>query len=68
MPTRIRDKAFSSAAWEKLVYERNTGDGSVHLLPAGSVKLQALKLMLSVPKNSLRTCAAAPPWTLCPES
>ena len=31
-------------------------------------RLQALKRMSSVPKNSLRTCAAAPPSTLCAES
>ena len=30
-----------AAAWEKLVYERSTGDGSLQVLPAGSVKPQS---------------------------
>ncbi len=34
---RMREYAFSAAAWEKLVYERSTGDGSLQVLPAGSV-------------------------------
>ena len=45
-----------------------TEEDALHLLPAGSVKLQAVKLMLSVPKNSSRACDAAPPATLWPES
>ena len=67
-PTRMRERPFSSSAWEKLVYERSTGDGSVQVLPAGNVKLQVVKLMSSVPKNRLRTPAAAPPSTECAES
>ena len=58
---------LSAAAWVKLVYERVT-DESVQVLPGGSVMLQFSKLIASVPKNRLRTCAAAPPSTLCPES
>lgn len=68
MPIRMRDSAFSFAASDKLEYERSRGDASVHVLPAGSVRLQALKRMWSLPKNSLSTSAAAPPWTACPES
>jgi hypothetical protein len=36
--------SFFSAAWEKLVYWRNTPDGS-DIAARGSVKLQLLKLM-----------------------
>ena len=64
----MRETPFSSLAWEKLVYERSTGDASSQVLPAGSVKLQVVKLMWSVPKNRFRTCDAAPPSTECPES
>ena len=64
----MRESPFSSLAWEKLLYERNTGVGSPHVLPGGSVKLQTSKRTRSVPKNRSRTCAAAPPSTLCPES
>ena len=41
---------------------------SVHVLPAGSVRLHVSKLMSSVPKNRRITAAAAPPSTLCAES
>jgi hypothetical protein len=41
----MREYAFSAAAWEKLVYERSTGDGSLQVLPAGSVTLQSWKLI-----------------------
>ena len=44
MPMKMRDTAFSSAASEKLRYDRSTGSASSHLLPAGSVLLQAVKL------------------------
>ena len=47
---------------------RVTGDGSVHVLPAGSVRLQVVKPMWSVPKNRFRTVEPAPPWTACAES
>ena len=67
-PNEMRETPFSSLAWEKLVYERNTGDTSSHVLPAGSVRLQVSKLTRSVPKNRFRTCAATPPSTLCAES
>jgi hypothetical protein len=67
-PTRMRETPFSSLAWEKLVYERSTGDPASHVLPGSNVKLQVVKLTRSVPKNRVRTCAATPPWTLCPES
>jgi hypothetical protein len=42
---RMREYAFSSAAWEKLVYERSTGDGSLQVLPSGRVMLQSWKLI-----------------------
>ncbi len=58
---RMREYAFSAAAWEKLVYERSTGDGSLQVLPAGSDALQSWKLIWSVPKNCFSTSAAAPP-------
>ena len=58
---RMREYAFSAAAWEKLVYERNTGDASLQVLPAGSVPLQSWKLIRSVPKNCFNTSAPAPP-------
>jgi hypothetical protein len=64
----MRETAFSSAAWEKLVKERVTANASLHLLPAGSVRLQVSKLISSVPKNRWKTRAAAPPSTLCAES
>ena len=67
-PTRMRESPFSSAAWVKLVYERDTDETSVHVLPSGSVMLQFSKLIRSVRKNRRRTWAAAPPSTLCPES
>jgi hypothetical protein len=51
---RIRDSAFSFAACEKLAYERSRGIGSAHLLPAGRVRLQAVKWTSSVPKNCFR--------------
>ena len=35
----MRESAFSVAASEKLSYDRRTGVGSEHVLPAGSVKL-----------------------------
>ena len=38
---RMREYAFSAAAWEKLVNERRTGDGSLQVLPAGSVTRSA---------------------------
>ena len=58
---RIREYAFSAAAWEKLEYERNIGDGSLQVLPAGSVAPQSSKLIASVPKNCFSTSAPAPP-------
>jgi hypothetical protein len=48
----------------KAVYERSTGDASVHRCPAGSVRLQASNAISSVPKNCFRVSAAAPPSTL----
>ena len=36
-----REYAFSSAACEKLVNERMAGDGSLQVLPAGSVAPQS---------------------------
>jgi hypothetical protein len=56
----MREYAFSAAAWEKLVYERSTGDRSLQVLP-GSVMLQSWKLIWSVPKNCFSTSAPAPP-------
>lgn len=50
----MRESAFSSAAWEKLVKERITEDASLHVLPAGSVRLQVSELIRSVPKGSFR--------------
>ena len=61
---RMREYAFSAAAWEKLVYERSTGDGSLQVLPAGSVTPQSWKLIWSVPKNCFSTSAPAPPSML----
>ena len=43
------------------VYERSTGDGSLQVLPAGSVTLQSWKLIWSVPKNCFSTSPPAPP-------
>ena len=43
MPIRIREMAFSSAASEKLAYDRKIGVASLHVDPAGSVKLHTLK-------------------------
>jgi hypothetical protein len=40
-PMRTREYAFSVAAWEKLVNERSTGDGSLQVLPAGRVTPQS---------------------------
>src|SRR5688500_12213188 len=37
-PIRMRDSAFSSAAWEKLPYLRVTGAGPVQVLPVASVR------------------------------
>jgi hypothetical protein len=48
----MRESAFSSAAWEKLVKERVTADVSLHLLPAGSVRLQVSKLQTSTSMES----------------
>ena len=42
---RMREYAFSAAAWEKLVYERNIGVASLQVLPAGSVAPQSWKLI-----------------------
>ena len=42
---RMREYAFPAAACEKLVYERSTGDGSLQVLPAGSVTPQSSKLI-----------------------
>ena len=67
-PTKIRERAFSFAAWEKLVNDRVPEYTSSHVLPAGIVRLQVSKLMSSVPKNRRMTCAATPPSTLCAES
>ena len=67
-PTRMREIPFSRSACVKLKKRRNTGDGSRHVLPAGNVKLHARKVMGWNPKKRLRTCAPAPPSTLCPES
>jgi hypothetical protein len=64
----MRETPFSFAAWEKLAYRRMTGDASVHVLPAGSVRLHVAKAMWSVPKKRFRTLAPAPPWTACAES
>jgi hypothetical protein len=64
----MRESPFSSAASVKLVYDRVTGDESLQVLPAGSVVLQVLNSISSVQKNRFRTCAAAPPSTLCAES
>ena len=58
---RMRENAFSVAAWEKLVYERSTGDGSPQVLPAGSFTPQSWKLIPSVPNTCLSTSAPAPP-------
>ena len=60
MPIRIRDSAFSFAACEKLVYERNTGAASPHRLPTGNDKLQALKLMSSKISTLIVTDADKP--------
>ena len=64
----MREIAFSSAAWEKLVNDLVTTDASSHVLPGGSVRLQVWKLMWSVPKNRIKTWAAAPPSTAWAES
>jgi hypothetical protein len=64
---RMRDSAFSSAAWEKLVYERRTGAGALQVLPSGSVMLQSWKLIWSVPKTCFNTSAAASPAMECSE-
>ena len=50
MPTRMRESPFSLAACEKLENDRSFGDGSLHLRPAGSVRLQAVNAMRSSPK------------------
>ena len=44
-PTRMRESPFSSAASEKLSYRRVTAEGSLHVLPEGSVRLQVLKVI-----------------------
>ncbi len=51
MPIRIRDTAFSSAACEKLSNARNTGDASLHRLPAGSDRLHALNRHMIGPED-----------------
>ena len=56
---RMREYAFSAAAWEKLVYERSTGDGSLQVLPAGSDALQSWKLIRSVTQTSGPWAASA---------
>ena len=67
-PTRMRESPFSSAASEKPVYLRRTGDSSSQVLPVGSVRLQVSKAMLSVPKTRFNTVAATAPSTACAES
>jgi hypothetical protein len=55
---RMREYAFSTAAWEKLVYERSTGDGTLQVLPAGSVTPQVLREWLrNLPAQSRGTRA-----------
>ena len=44
----MREYALSAAAWEKRVYERNTGDASLQVLPAGSKTPQSWNLISSV--------------------
>ena len=67
MPMKIRDTPFSSAAWEKLVYERSTGDGSC-TSPGRQREAAGLEADLVGPEECLqnpRCCAAL---DACPES